>query len=261
MVLTEEERLLIMVLSGTFGMFLLVLGIVIFFITYKKKLIKQQLEMQTLETEHQLKLLQGIIQTQENERKRFAEDLHDEVGAMLSTAKLNIARIERSADKKAAELATETKSMLNSIITNIRRIAKDLLPSTLEKLGFIEAIKELCNSVNKSSIINASFEEVGKYKRQDIKIELALYRVVQELVNNALKHANATEIKIVLKCNSKQIELEINDNGQGFDLEQVKESGLGLRNIESRINMIDGKLDYFSEIDKGTTAKITIDIS
>lgn len=258
MAFTEEERLLIMLLSGTFGMFLLVLGIVIFFITYKKKLIKQQLEMQTLETKHQLDLLQSIIQTQEKERKRFAEDLHDEVGAMLSTAKLNIARIEKSPDAKSAELAKETKEMLNSIITNIRRIAKALLPSTLEKLGFIESIKELCNSVNKSSIVLANFNQTGVYKKQDIKIELALYRVLQEIVNNALKHSGATEINISLKNNISDIELEIYDNGKGFDLKTVESQGLGLKNIESRVNMIDGKLLFESEPNKGTKALIIL---
>jgi len=259
MVGTEETNIYLMLLAGTMGMFILAGAVVLFFIVYQKKLIKQQLKIQLIETEHQQDLLNSVIETQELERKRFAEDLHDEIGANLSATKLILSSIGylASNNPEIEEQVNESKKVLDSIITNIRRISRDLLPATLDSFGLIVAIQELCAIINKSSSIKIDFEFNQEIGRLSNNAEISLYRITQEIINNAIKHAECSIIVIKLRKDEENLSLIIKDNGKGFNFEQNSHKGLGMRNIESRTKIINAKLSVNSNIGQGSEFNIS----
>ncbi len=208
-----------------------------------------------MKSDQQKEILLNTISAQEKERKRIARDLHDEVGAMLSVVKLNVGQIEKKSDSgKAKILAAETKLYLDEVITQVRRISRDLLPPSLEKLGLSFAIQELANWINKSGEINIDYWNVGEPLRFDIKKELAVFRIVQEVVNNALKHADARQINVSTRFSNLSLTVVVYDNGRGFDLNEKLATGLGLKNLESRSDILNAKFKLKSIPGKGTTA-------
>jgi len=240
---------------GTVGMLLLAGGLVFFFITYQKRLLRKQLELNKMKQDQQEEILRNTIQAQENERKRIAQDLHDEVGAMLSVVKLNVGRIEKQTQDKALKVASETKSYLDEVITQVRGISRALLPPSLEKLGLMSAIEGMANWVNKADEIQIECSKSGEPFRLELKTELALFRVVQELLNNAIKHSGATRIFVHVRF-SKKMAILIRDTGKGFNIQEKMNAGLGLKNLESRTEMVGARLKMKSEPGNGTRAII-----
>lgn len=243
---------------GTLGMVLLALSIFFFFVTYQKRMLKKQLELNETKARQQEEILQNTISAQEKERKRIAQDLHDEVGAMLSVVKLNVGRIEKKSEEPVAkELAAETKTYLDEVITQVRRISRSLLPPSLEKLGLYFALEELANWVNKADQLKIICWRGGEQFRFDSKKELAVFRIVQELLNNAIKHAGAGTIYVNARFSpNNNLMISVTDNGKGFDLKEKMNTGLGLKNLESRSVIMNAKFKMKSTPGKGTTAII-----
>jgi signal transduction histidine kinase len=242
-------------------MVLLALSIFFFFITYQKRMLKKQLELNETRARQQEEILQNTISAQEKERKRIAQDLHDEVGAMLSVVKLNVGRIEKKSEEPVAKkLASETKTYLDDVITQVRRISRALLPPSLEKLGLYFALEELCNWVNKSEQLKLECWKSGEQFRFDPNKELAIFRIVQELLNNAIKHSGAGAININSRFSANNnLSISVTDNGKGFEIKEKMVTGLGLKNLESRTQIMDAKFKLKSAPGKGTTAIIYLD--
>ena len=238
---------------GTVGMLLLAGGLVFFFVIYQKRILAKQLELNKIKHNQQKEILNNTISAQEKERKRIAQDLHDEVGAMLSVVKLNVARIERQSEDKPKVLASETKHYLDDVITQVRGISRSLLPPSLEKLGLLNAIEELANWVNKSDEIKVECWSNGTPSRFELSAELAIFRIVQELVNNAIKYSEGNRIFIGIRFRD-DVAVLVRDNGKGFDLETKMNSGLGLKNLESRTEVIGAKFKMKSSPGNGTMA-------
>ena len=246
---------------GTMGMVILAAGIFLFFITYQKRLLKKQLELNTIKSQQQKEILINTIQAQEKERKRIARDLHDEVGAMLSVIKMNLGRIEKkSANNTTKQVLTETKSYIDDTITQVRRISRALLPPSIERLGLYFAIEELANWINKSGEIKVTCWLGGKQFRFDSKKELAVFRIIQELINNSLKHAEASKIELNTNFRENKLVIVVADNGNGFDLNKKNNAGLGLKNLESRSEILGAKFKIKSVINKGTTAILILNM-
>jgi signal transduction histidine kinase len=255
----ENAEVVLIFFVGTFGMIILAGAIFFFFITYQKRLLKKELEINKMKTEQQEEILQNTILAQEKERKRIAQDLHDEVGAMLSVVKLNISRFERKTENPSSkELAVETKTYIDEVITQVRRISRALMPPSLEKLGLDYAIEELVNWVNKTDQIELIFWKNGTPTRFNKKKELAVFRIIQELLNNAIKHAQASTILIKARYRPDRLAVSVCDNGVGFDLEQMTKTGLGLRNLESRTQILDARIKMKSTPGKGTSAILLV---
>ncbi len=256
---TVNAEIILVYIVGTLAMILLAGGIFFFFITYQKRLLKKELEINKIKTDQQQENIKNTVQAQEKERKRIAQDLHDEVGAMLSVVKLNINRLEKkSSGELPKNLAQETKGYIDDVITQVRRISRALLPPSLEKLGLYNAIEELAKWVNKSNQIQVSCFKTGNIYRLDIKKEMAAFRIVQELINNALKHSEASEIIVKTKFSENYLAISVTDNGVGFDINNLKETGLGLKNLESRSELIDAKFKMNSALQKGTSAVLLL---
>ncbi len=259
--MAESNSITVVYLVGSLGMIFLAISIFFFFLIYQKKMLKKQLELNETRAKQQEEILRNTISAQEKERKRIAQDLHDEVGAMLSVVKLNVGRIEKkSEDEVAKNLAAETKTYLDEVITQVRRISRSLLPPSLEKLGLFFALEELSNWVNKSEQLKIACWKSGDQFRFETKKELAVFRIVQELLNNAIKHSEASNIYINARFSpNNNLLISVTDNGLGFELKEKMVTGLGLKNLESRTQIMDAKFKMKSAPGKGTTAIIYLE--
>ncbi len=266
----SETSILLMLTAGTVVMLLLAVFIILFVVMYQKKIIKKQ-------AEYQRGLLEATIQAQENERKRIARDLHDGVGTMLATVKLKIGQIGQNAEKDqslSSDFKREAKLLIDETIANTSRISRDLLPATLEEFGLADALKDLCDRINTPSNIAVHFRHEGNGQRFDGKIETALYRIAQELVNNSIKYAEADRIKVALKVECGNIEMIVSDTGRGISIENPdqifepffttkdidKGCGLGLTIVAEIVKSYDGKIHVESKPGEGAVFTINIPV-
>ncbi|MFY7911175.1 MAG: sensor histidine kinase [Emticicia sp.] len=253
------------VIFMTIFTFVILLAIILFVTYYQRKQIQQKIAIQELKSEMQRQMLESALEVQEVERVRIAKDLHDEVGAMLSVTKMSFNQLLRKLDnaEDLAVMGKQTRELLEQSIGQVRRISKELVPSTLEEFGLILSIDEFIQKVHLASTTEFTFshEGINEKQRFDKKIELTIYRLIQELVNNALKHAEAKEISLKLSTQDKKIIFTFTDDGKGFDFNAVRNDpkrGLGLRNMESRLSVINGSIDIQSSVGNGTITKIEI---
>ena len=244
---------------GILIMVALALAFVVFFNFAQRKLLKEKSRQQELQLQHQKELLHSTILTQERERKRIAKDLHDEIGSKLNVIHLNMHRLNRMGNPTQAfkDTIDEVNTLIHTTIGTTRRISHDLLPPTLEDFGFVEAVKELCESYQSSGEVELVFnwEDKGG-KLSDKDAELNLFRILQELIKNSIIHGKANRIDIDLSLLPQKISLQYQDNGVGFDMEKVQRKGLGLRNLESRVGMIGATMDFFSAPNEGVKVSI-----
>ena len=220
----------------------------------------------TEQKENEKTILRTIFTTQQKEQKRVADDLHDSLGAELAMAQLMIAnlakfRIKDENHKKLIETCTE---ILDSSVKHLREICFDLMPTALVKGGLSQGIAELILRLKKQDIIKVNFDNSTPLPRFDAEFEIALYRIIQEFVNNMLKHAKATEFTIVLKenKNKKNIRIDLQDNGVGFDLKKLKSLGenRGIMNIQTKVSAFGGTQKLTSQPNVGTRLTLTFPI-
>ncbi len=241
---TSEITLLEIILIGMLGMFLLGFGVVAFFIVYQRRLLKQQEANQQIKEDYQKNLLKASIESQEKERQRIAEALHDEVGALITTSKLHIGQIKpNTSEAKMKERLSSATDILTETLQSVRQISLNLKPPVLEALGLVAAIRSLIQKINTSGqieIICNGPDELMVPPEES----LGCYRIIQELLQNGLKHAKASEITLDIQQIGRSIQIDYQDNGIGFDFTKMAASdqGLGLRNIESRLNLLNGTI-------------------
>jgi signal transduction histidine kinase len=205
-------------------------------------------------------MLQAVLEGQETERKRLARELHDGVGVMLSTIRMSVLRLAKQASQEK-EALHEVRNMVDDAMENVRTVSRDLMPPTLERLGLADALEMLLERAEQSFGIPIERSLDLKEKRLAATTEIHLFRIVQELLNNALRHAQPTQIECHLTQSPASLHLTFADNGQGFEPTQEPANGLGLQNIASRIWMLKGTHTLSSKLDAGTRYEITIPIS
>jgi len=210
------------------------------------------------------KVLHAIINTEENERKRFAKDLHDDLGPLLSTVKMSITALADRADNQAdREIINNTSHVVNEAIATIKDISNTLSPHVLTNFGLVSATNSFIKKINRAWDVNISFNSnVGK-KRLDSDIEAVMYRSVCELINNSLKHSEASSISVEMNIHGNFIILQYNDNGKGFDpgiIESEENMGMGLSNIQTRVKSVNGIFVLESSEGEGMHALIKISI-
>ncbi len=248
---------------GSFIMLIMALFIVFFVLYYQRKQKEQLLRLQEIENAFQRKLLDVSVAATEAERRRMAQDLHDDVGALLSVTKLSVNTLHRRLTTESDTLLSQqVRESLDETILQVRRISRELVPTTLEHFGLSAAIQEFASKSSKSDKLRVTFGLEGdESKRLESKIELMLYRIAQELVNNAIKHSDGTNVHVQLALPPYPVEMWVEDNGRGFDLDNVRNypnGGLGLDSIEGRLRIIDGKIEYITAPQQGCRAKVTL---
>lgn len=252
-------------LFGTLAMLSLTLGIVFFVIFHQRKVIRFNDQLKKLEDDKQQILLNASIKFQEEERNRIAADLHDDVGPLLATARLylneNLINQEPASQLQSIFSA---KQIIDDAIQLIRNISHSMMPPTLKNFGLESAMSDLFQKINGSGTLNASVRFHDYRTRLKIEQELLIFRVIQELVNNIIKHSNAGFIHLTQNANATHSYFRLHHDGQGivqteFDRLNHVSTGLGLKNIASRIKVLNGRI--FFEIDPSHTYyKVTLEI-
>ncbi|MCX6213272.1 sensor histidine kinase [Spirosoma sp.] len=249
---------------GTAVLLVMAVFIIIFVAYYQQKQAKQQLAFKELQAQHRRDLMAATFRGQEEERKRLAEDMHDGIGTMLSVTKMSLNQLERqvSADGQISFQFQKTRSMIDETMTNVRRISRNLVPTTLERFGLLAALEELADrATDTSTEVQLTFPESDTPFPPSL--DLMLYRIAQELVNNAIRHARASQITIQLICIDQEVRLSVIDNGVGFDFDAVmenKQGGLGLRNIESRLSVVNGHVTFDVAPGRGSQIHIQVQL-
>lgn len=215
----------------------------------------QEEKIVSLEKQQQVTSLQSMIAGQEAERTRIARDLHDGLGGLFSTVKMYFSSLGQDAPAlKDNPLFIKSFELADTASVELRRIAHNLMPEVLMKLGLINAIQDLCNTINAGRLLSITVQSYGMEKRLPENMEIMLFRIVQELLNNIIKHSQATEVIIQFNKHSDRLSITIEDNGRGFNIDEVDtKNKAGIGTIKSRVNYLNGKLNIDSKQGVGTT--------
>jgi signal transduction histidine kinase len=206
------------------------------------------------------RVINAIINTEENERKRFAKDLHDGLGPILSTVKMSLSALgERIKDPAGTVILNNTNHLVNEAINTIKDISNNLSPHILTNFGLVSAIGAFTTKINQTKTVEIDFKSNMENQRLENEKEVVIYRAVCELINNSIQHAGASRIEIELNKHEKFVTLQFNDNGRGFDTSTISKEdtkGMGLANIETRVKTVEGVFVLESGHGKGTSALI-----
>lgn len=267
---SENEKAALMLYSNrlnvilfavlSFLLFLTVLFLWMFNKNQKKlsaqKEINLKQELSAFENRHKLSVSKALIQGEEIERKRIARDLHDGLGSMLSGLKIQL----NHKRKEANEGANGVDTLLDNSIKELRNISQNLMPETLLELSLEHALRDLC-AANSNGVNQIEFQYLIKKSKLSKNDEIMIYRIIQELLNNALKYAKASQVLISCSQNKDVFFITVEDNGVGFDVSDSKnKSGMGLKNIKNRVDFLNGKLEIESQINQGTSVYIELNI-
>jgi two-component system, NarL family, sensor kinase len=262
---TSQSTISLVLFLGTLGMLVLTIGLILFIIFHQRKVIRYQLRLQQMEQEQQKILLNASIRLQEEERQRLAADLHDDAGPLLATARLYLNENLVNQDK-ATQLQSifQARQILDDTIQLIRNISHSLMPPTLKNFGLESATNDLFQKISGSGTINASSRFHDYKERLKPEVELIVFRVIQELINNILKHSNSSFIHLTQNVHNDLFILRVHHDGRGIvqaDFEKLNKSniGLGLKNISSRLKVAQGKI-FFEKDPSQTYYKITMEI-
>jgi len=205
-----------------------------------------------LNAQRQLRLLDAVLEAQDNERRRIAEDMHDGLGQLLAATKLQTDALRHARPEMVDERIKTIKETLDHASAEVRTIVHDLMPRKLERDGLWHAIEELGKAVGAGEQLRVIVETGDASIRYNPRAELNLYRIVQELVTNAVRHANATEIRIDVRNTAQRLFITVADNGKGFHAEQSADGGNGLRNVRSRTAWLRGSVTREPNTSGGT---------
>ena len=250
---------------GTLGMLVLTIGLIMFIIFHQRKVIRYQNKLQQMEHEQQKVLLNASIRLQEEERQRIAADLHDDAGPLLATARLYLNENLVNQDK-ATQLQSiyQARQILDDTIQLVRNISHSLMQPTLKNFGLESAVNDLFQKISGSGSINASSRFHDYKERLKPEKELIVFRVVQELINNILKHSSSSFIHLTQNSHGDKFFLRIHHDGRGIiqsDFDKLNKShiGLGLKNISSRLKVAHGSINFEKDVSQ-TYYKVTLEI-
>ena len=255
---SRQKSQLIFFLTLTIFLAIIIFVIVVLYrrrIANKQKQIARQ-RIQQLEQEKQLVATQAILEGENAERSRLAKDLHDGLGSMLSAVKINLPEMKSGVVLESDDVMRFQKAinMLDDSISELRRVAHHMMPESLMRYGLKASLTDFCHATP-----SIEFHHFGNDQRLDSKLEIAIYRAAHEIINNALKHAEATQINVQLVQENDRISLSVHDNGKGFDT-TLPTKGMGLENIRNRIAANNGKMTIYSSPETGTEVNVEIDV-
>lgn len=234
---------------------IITIGLIFFFVYYRNKQ-RQQLKLKEEIIKQQDIAAKAILEAEDNERRRIAGDLHDSVGQILSAVKINLSSLQSTVQQESSARYETIMNMVDGACKEVRAISHNMMPNSLLRSGLVAAIKEFINQID-SEVLKVRLDTTGLNQRLDHNTEMVLYRVIQECVNNVIKHAQAKTLEIQIIKDQEGISVTIEDDGIGFDLSQQKD-GIGLANLKTRIDFLKGQLDIQSSPGKGTLIAIFV---
>lgn len=228
------------------------------------KLKQQKAHQQELLHQQEIRS-QAVIDAEEKERQRIGKDLHDGVGQLLSAARMNVANLENIFLQQPLQQQTNFKNaveLIDESVKEVRMISHNMMPNMLIRSGLAKAVREFIDKIASAGKLKIEFQTIGLDQRLNQNTENILFRVLQEIVNNIIKHAQATEVSIQLIRHDNEIVLMVEDNGVGFDTKKINTfDGIGLKNIQSRVEYLNGTVEFDSQPGRGTTINIEVPIA
>lgn len=258
----RQKNILNYILIG--GAAILLIISILSYRNYRQKQKLQEQRISELETEKQLAATEAVLRGEEQERTRLAKDLHDGLGGLLSGIKYSFQTMKGNLvmTPENQQAFERSMDMLDSSIKEMRRVAHNMMPEALVKFGLDTALKDFCNDINQSGVLVVNYQSNGiEQAKLDQSTAIAVYRIVQEMINNIIKHAEAKNAIVQLHKTDGEMAITIEDDGKGFDPMVLQQSkGIGWSNIQSRIDFLKGRLDIKSIPDKGTSVLIEFNI-
>lgn len=216
----------------------------------------------TLQRQTENLIIRTIIDTQEKERQRFAKDIHDSLGQQISAIKFYIGTsVNIVTDDKQRQILLKSNEALVRVLADMRNICFNLMPKTLETFGLVEAVQELSNQTAVPGKLNFVINGGDDFPSLDKSLEIAVFRITQEFINNAIKHGKASKIEIVFRSAGNQAMVTLKENGKGFDIAKANARGMGLKNIQSRVKAHNGTVQISSAPGKGTKYELTLPVN
>ncbi|MFC0780885.1 sensor histidine kinase [Flavobacterium sp. HJSW_4] len=256
----SEKELVTIILYISLFFIIVAIALIIFFYFSRKKIIQKELEKIDLILRYQKEQLHAIIVTQEEERKRIAQDLHDDISSKLNIVSLNshLLTAPNLTESETAEITENIINLTTKALENSRKIAHNLLPPVFEKFGLHAGVEELCGEFESSKSVKTHYKNEIDFDDKDIDRHLHVFRILQELMNNSIRHGKASEIWISFANKEGIKTCDYEDNGVGFDSSNSEnQKGLGMKNIDSRISFLEGTIEINSEINKGIAVNFT----
>lgn len=204
------------------------------------------------EKNREILAIQEMVEIQEAERINIAKDLHDGLGGLLSSVKMQYAELSHAESSGFSEI----EALIDESCNELRRVAHDMMPDALMKFGLVNALEDLAGKLETDGKLTINIQAIGMNYRLESSTEIAIYRIILELLNNVIEQADASDVLIQLAIHDDQLNIIVEDDGSG--LEQVLIKGIGLKKVESRVSYLNGKIEYDSYDNSGTT--VTIDI-
>jgi len=226
----------------------------------ERKRVAKELE----EAHRQLKILsRRRVKVQEEERRHLARELHDEIGQALTAAKINLQAAMKESDGAKSKRIDETAAILERLLGQVRQISLDLRPSTLDDLGLVPALRSLLDEQGRRASVAVRFSAKNIPENLDPEIQTTCFRIAQEAITNAVRHANATRISVDLRGENGNLRLQVRDDGRGFDAEsaQAQTAGLGLIGIKERAALVDARAKIISSPNNGTTVELSLPLT
>jgi len=260
----EVSEVVIIVLSGTFLMLLLVTFIISFFFLHQRRQTQNRQDKAAMQASFQQEILQTQLEVQNLTMQQLGRELHDNIGQLLSVLRINLNVLEEMVeDESTKSQISESNQIVEQTIADVRALTKSLDGDFVKDFGFIDSLSHELQRIRKTRRYQTEITTEGTAYSLGYQHEIVLFRIAQEVINNALKHAAATILHVTVSYQPAHVEVRIEDNGKGFDYEAVSQnelskSGAGLRNIQRRAELIGGKCTIQSQIGRGTTVILSI---
>lgn len=264
MQLETKSEIFAVVIIGTILLLLLSAFLISFLFIYQKRQHKHIQETQALQARFNHEILQAQLEIQEQTFKNISQEVHDNIGQVLSLAKLNVTTMDVNDTGSLKEKIGNSKQLLTKAIQDLRDLSKSLNTDYVKEMGLLKSVEYELDLLRKSAAVETSLDVNGRYFRLKPQEELIIFRIVQEIINNIIKHAEAKTIAVAIHYDPVLFKLDIVDDGKGFDASTVGSkdiSGIGIKNMHNRTNMIGATFDLQTTPGNGTSVTLTLPIS
>jgi two-component system NarL family sensor kinase len=261
----EENQIIWVVIIGSCVFLGVGIFVVSFLLFYTKRHNKHLSEKVQMRSHFEQELLRTQLEIKEQTLKIISQEIHDNIGQVLSLAKLNLNMMDLTQQEELKDKIVDSKKLVSKAIQDLRDLAKSMNTDNIEAIGLIQAIEYEMEMMRKAGF-SAELNAGGKIVRLEPQKELILFRIVQEVINNIIKHAEANRIAVTIEYGENEMNLNVKDNGKGFDLSPLNESsnsnfGLGIRNMHNRARLIGADFSINSDASKGTEVCLTVPLN
>lgn len=254
----HEEEVAFAIIIGTLLFLFLCICLLLFFVLFKNSKKRHFEEKKRLELSYKNELANATIEIQENTLLNVSRELHDNVGQLLTVAKIHLNSLVKYPEKRTDEKITETGNVVELAINELRALSKSLNTDKIKQLGVVYALRMELERINKLEVIKSYSAIEGSPYPMGEDIEIIIFRIIQEFIANTIKYAEATRLEVRLNYAPHKFRLEIKDDGKGFDVSDQKNVGSGILNIKNRAALISAECQFHSGLNEGTTLILSI---